>query len=212
MPVIHYQSSTDRSGNRYQFAAKFTTSGSVLTVTDVHPVDYKIHTGFTDAIETVIVGTSSRSVELRHRELSACITAPKIAPLALKEFTESDYKNGLGSVSSTYMDRAATAHTYAIDLDASQNNGGRMTTVVQISIYTIGSKSAAVICITLGNGETVRSVGPKRLYANDALVASATLFLADPSYNLDLDSLSRADQVALILARSVNPNGRYATL
>jgi hypothetical protein len=212
MTVIHYQSSTDRNGNRYQFAAKFSATGSVLAVTNVQSVCHNLPTGFTDAIETVIVGASSRSVELRRRELSAAIAAPKPAPLALKEFTESDYINGLGSVSTTYMDRAASSYSYVIDLDAPQHNGGRMSTAVQIAIYTIGSKSAAVIWITLANGETVRSVGPKRSYDTDALVSAATLFLADPGYNPELDALCRMDDIGFILARSINPNGNYATL
>jgi hypothetical protein len=212
MPVIHYQSTTDRNGNRYRFAAKFHTSGSVIAVTDVQSVFYNLPKGFNDAIETVIVGASSRAVESRHRELSATIPAPKAAPLALKDFTEADYRDGLGRVCGTYMGRKATSYTYAIDLDAPQNNGGRMSTAVQIAIYTIGSKSAAVMWITLQNGETVLAVGPKRVYASDAVIAAATLFLADPGYNPELDSLSRPEEIALILARSVNPNRRYATI
>jgi hypothetical protein len=80
MPVIHYQSTNDRNGNRYQFAAKFSTSGAVLAVTDVQSVCFNLPTGFTIAVETIIVGKSAQAVKSRHRELSAAIPAPKAAP------------------------------------------------------------------------------------------------------------------------------------
>jgi hypothetical protein len=213
MNTVTYTSDFDATGNRYWLAATYSNQGDLV---DLSPVmskcrDYKIPTGST-IIAEVPKGKSSRAINAVYKDLAPLLVRPKEAPFALKEFTDADYKNGLGGNSGSYMDRAATSYAYAIDLDAPQNNGGRMSTVVQIAIYRIGTKSAAAIWLTLPNGETVLAIGPKRLYTNDAVIATATLFLADPGYNPELDSLSRPETIALTLARAVNPNGRYATI
>lgn len=213
MITLTYTSRTDVNGNRYWLAATYSGGGKLV---DLSPVmsknqDYKIPSGST-IVSELTHGSSHRAITALHKDLAPQLAPAKVAPLTLKQFTESDYKNGLGATGSTYMDRVATSYSYAIDLDASQHDGGRMSSVVQIATYTIGSKRGCVIWVTLPNGETVRAVGPKRQCTSDALVAAATLFMADPGYNLKLDSLSRGDEIALMLARSTNPDARYATI
>lgn len=213
MNTITYTSKFDKNGNRYWLAATYNGDGQLVDLSPVLPkcVNYRIPHG-SKIVAELTEGSSSRAINAIHKDLAPQLVTPKEAPLALKEFTEVDYKNGVGAVAATYMDRVASSYTYAIDLDAPQNNGGRMATVVQIAIYTIGSKKAAVIWLTVPNGETVRSVGPKQHYTSEAVIAAARLFLAEPGYNPELDGLSRATDIALVLARSACPNGRYATL